>query len=198
MITVYPTAIAPLFNKYTPLEEGPLRCGGSAPRWRRLAEGAWHKTELQGAPAPTGQCASCQSLSCCPACGRFARFWPARRRQLRPAPRVLARLAPCGREAIEALAASLSFPLRKLFVVDGSRRSAHSNAYQVQPVLPKSGARPCLSRTGTMARTLPAAAALCASALTPAFAHRCPRLTLAVRVLQEQAHRAVRHAAAAV
>lgn len=58
MITVYPTAIAPLFNKYTPLEEGPLR------------------------------------------------------------------------EAIEALAASLSFPLRKLFVVDGSRRSAHSNAYQ--------------------------------------------------------------------
>lgn len=36
-----------------------------------------------------------------------------------------------GREAIEALAASLSFPLKKLFVVDGSRRSAHSNAYQV-------------------------------------------------------------------
>ncbi|KAL4448266.1 hypothetical protein ABPG75_005485 [Micractinium tetrahymenae] len=58
MLTVYPTAIAPLFNKYTPLEAGPLR------------------------------------------------------------------------EAIEALAASLSFPLKKLFVVDGSRRSAHSNAYQ--------------------------------------------------------------------
>lgn len=58
MITVYPTAIAPLFNKFAPLEEGPLR------------------------------------------------------------------------EAIEALAASLSFPLKKLFVVDGSRRSAHSNAYQ--------------------------------------------------------------------
>ncbi|KAI7842551.1 hypothetical protein COHA_003788 [Chlorella ohadii] len=31
--------------------------------------------------------------------------------------------------AIEQLAASLSFPLKKLFVVDGSRRSAHSNAY---------------------------------------------------------------------
>jgi STE24 endopeptidase len=31
--------------------------------------------------------------------------------------------------AIEQLAASLAFPLKKLFVVDGSRRSAHSNAY---------------------------------------------------------------------
>ncbi|KAL4421809.1 hypothetical protein ABPG77_001598 [Micractinium sp. CCAP 211/92] len=58
MITIYPTAIAPLFNKFMPLEEGPLR------------------------------------------------------------------------QSIESLAASLSFPLKKLFVVDGSRRSAHSNAYQ--------------------------------------------------------------------
>lgn len=33
------------------------------------------------------------------------------------------------RTQIEALAASLKFPLTKLFVVDGSRRSAHSNAY---------------------------------------------------------------------
>lgn len=33
------------------------------------------------------------------------------------------------RSKIEALAGSLKFPLRKLFVVDGSRRSAHSNAY---------------------------------------------------------------------
>ena len=33
------------------------------------------------------------------------------------------------REAIETLAGSLAFPLRKLFVIDGSRRSAHSNAY---------------------------------------------------------------------
>jgi len=31
--------------------------------------------------------------------------------------------------AIEALAASISFPLTKLFVVDGSKRSGHSNAY---------------------------------------------------------------------
>lgn len=33
------------------------------------------------------------------------------------------------REEIEALAASLHFPLTKLFVIDGSKRSAHSNAY---------------------------------------------------------------------
>lgn len=33
------------------------------------------------------------------------------------------------REEIEGLASSLSFPLKKLFVVDGSKRSAHSNAY---------------------------------------------------------------------
>jgi len=33
------------------------------------------------------------------------------------------------RSKIEALAASLSFPLKKLFLVDGSTRSAHSNAY---------------------------------------------------------------------
>lgn len=33
------------------------------------------------------------------------------------------------RGAIEELAASLNFPLQKLFVVDGSTRSAHSNAY---------------------------------------------------------------------
>lgn len=33
------------------------------------------------------------------------------------------------RTAIEALAASVSFPLYKIFKVDGSRRSSHSNAY---------------------------------------------------------------------
>ncbi|KAL6124142.1 hypothetical protein ACLB2K_076657 [Fragaria x ananassa] len=33
------------------------------------------------------------------------------------------------REKIETLASSLKFPLKKLFVVDGSRRSSHSNAY---------------------------------------------------------------------
>lgn len=57
MLTIYPVFIAPLFNKYQPLEDGEL------------------KTK------------------------------------------------------IEALASSLAFPLKKLFVVDGSRRSAHSNAY---------------------------------------------------------------------
>ena len=30
---------------------------------------------------------------------------------------------------IEALASKLEFPLKKLFVVDGSKRSSHSNAY---------------------------------------------------------------------
>jgi len=35
------------------------------------------------------------------------------------------------RQGIEQLAASLSFPLRGLFVVDGSKRSSHSNAYFV-------------------------------------------------------------------
>ena len=33
------------------------------------------------------------------------------------------------REAIERLATSLGFPLKKLLVVEGSKRSAHSNAY---------------------------------------------------------------------
>ncbi|XP_061338963.1 CAAX prenyl protease 1 homolog [Gastrolobium bilobum] len=33
------------------------------------------------------------------------------------------------REKIEKLAASLRFPLKKLFVIDGSTRSSHSNAY---------------------------------------------------------------------
>ena len=33
------------------------------------------------------------------------------------------------RQGIEGLASQLAFPLRKLFVVDGSTRSAHSNAY---------------------------------------------------------------------
>lgn len=57
MVTIYPNVIAPLFNKFTLLEEGELRT------------------------------------------------------------------------AIEKLAASISFPLTKLFVVDGSKRSGHSNAY---------------------------------------------------------------------
>lgn len=57
MLTIYPVLIAPLFNKFTPLEEGSL------------------KTK------------------------------------------------------IEALAAKLEFPLTKLFVIDGSTRSSHSNAY---------------------------------------------------------------------
>jgi len=57
LMTIYPMAIAPLFDKYTPLKEGPLR------------------------------------------------------------------------SRIEALAAKIMFPLTKLYVVEGSKRSAHSNAY---------------------------------------------------------------------
>ncbi|CAI5496117.1 unnamed protein product [Closterium sp. Naga37s-1] len=57
MLTIYPVAIAPLFNKFTPLEAGTLR------------------------------------------------------------------------SKIEGLAGSLSYPLKKIFVMDGSQRSAHSNAY---------------------------------------------------------------------
>ncbi|KAH8328892.1 hypothetical protein KR074_009902 [Drosophila pseudoananassae] len=57
LLTIYPIFIAPLFDKYTPLEKGPLR------------------------------------------------------------------------QSIEDLAASLKFPLTKLFVVEGSKRSSHSNAY---------------------------------------------------------------------
>ncbi|CAM9665580.1 unnamed protein product [Ascophyllum nodosum] len=57
MLTIAPVLIMPLFNKYTPLEDGDLKSG------------------------------------------------------------------------IEALAARVKFPLTKLFVVDGSKRSAHSNAY---------------------------------------------------------------------
>jgi len=33
------------------------------------------------------------------------------------------------RERIELLAARIKFPLRKLYVIDGSKRSGHSNAY---------------------------------------------------------------------
>ena len=57
MITIYPIAILPLFNKLTPLDEGPLKTG------------------------------------------------------------------------VEALATRLKFPLHELYVIDGSKRSAHSNAY---------------------------------------------------------------------
>lgn len=57
MIAIYPTFILPLFNKLSPLEEGPLK------------------------------------------------------------------------EQVEKLAASLKFPLHELFIIDGSKRSAHSNAY---------------------------------------------------------------------
>jgi STE24 endopeptidase len=57
LMTVYPTWIAPLFNKYTPLQEGELY------------------------------------------------------------------------DKISALAKRVDFPLTKLYVVDGSKRSAHSNAY---------------------------------------------------------------------
>ena len=63
MMTVYPTLIAPLFNTYETMKEGPLR------------------------------------------------------------------------QKIEALAAVLGFPLKKLFVVDGSKRSGHSNAYMYVDVL---------------------------------------------------------------
>mmetsp|Transcript_10212 Transcript_10212/g.37560 ORF Transcript_10212/g.37560 Transcript_10212/m.37560 type:complete len:432 (+) Transcript_10212:144-1439(+) len=56
-MTIYPTVIQPLFNKFAPLDEGSLRT------------------------------------------------------------------------KIETLAAGLKFPLRKLFVMDGSKRSGHSNAY---------------------------------------------------------------------
>lgn len=56
-ITIYPIAILPLFNKLSPLQEGPLKTG------------------------------------------------------------------------VEALAARLKFPLKELYVIDGSKRSAHSNAY---------------------------------------------------------------------
>lgn len=58
MTTIYPVVIAPLFNKFTPLEEGSLR------------------------------------------------------------------------QKIEKVAAQVHFPLTKIFVMDGSKRSAHSNAYQ--------------------------------------------------------------------
>ena len=57
MITIYPIAILPLFNKLTPLEAGPLK------------------------------------------------------------------------SKVEALADRLKFPLKELYVIDGSKRSAHSNAY---------------------------------------------------------------------
>ncbi|OAA54305.1 prenyl protease ste24 [Niveomyces insectorum RCEF 264] len=57
MITIYPIAILPLFNKLSPLEDGPLKT------------------------------------------------------------------------SVEALAQKLTFPLHELYVIDGSRRSAHSNAY---------------------------------------------------------------------
>lgn len=47
-------------------------------------------------------------------------------------------MTPCGwcRERIEELASSLRFPLKKLYVVDGSTRSAHSNVRPPSAYLP--------------------------------------------------------------
>jgi len=38
------------------------------------------------------------------------------------------------RTKIEALAGRLSFPLKKLYSIDGSKRSAHSNGEEVPPL----------------------------------------------------------------
>lgn len=99
----YPTLIAPLFNKFTPLEQGPLRWGITCQpptnqRIDRLA-GGLHAFDLlqRCVPLPLSAPCTCYAPS-------------------------------ASREKIEALAASLKFPLRKLFVIDGSKRSAHSNA----------------------------------------------------------------------
>ena len=53
---------------------------------------------------------------------------PSQRKQLQKALHMLTLTGLC-REKIEELAGSLKFPLTKLFVIDGSTRSAHSNAY---------------------------------------------------------------------
>ena len=45
------------------------------------------------------------------------------------------------RDAIEQLASDVGFPLKKLFQIDGSKRSSHSNAYMVQQTLDTSRTR---------------------------------------------------------
>jgi STE24 endopeptidase len=81
MVVLYPTLIAPLFNTFTPLEEGPL------------------KTAIQNLA---------ESQECVP----LAAFW-----------------AVDGNNPGGDCVLLSSFPLRKLYVMDASKRSGHSNAY---------------------------------------------------------------------
>jgi len=133
-LTLYPTLIAPLFNKFTPLESGPLRDG------------------------------------------------------------------------IEQLAASLSFPLKKLFVVDGSTRSAHSNAYMVSICRVGWVGTPQVARFSSNRHPacLPHPLAclppsyMCLSLYTPLTPSPPELSPPTVRLWLQQAHRALRHTHPAV
>jgi STE24 endopeptidase len=69
MITVYPTLIAPLFNKFTPLEQGPLRCA---------AGGVGELLLTRAAPLSLLRKESERCPPGCPAAGRPSRGWPHR------------------------------------------------------------------------------------------------------------------------
>ena len=82
------------------------------------------------------------------------------------------------RDAIEQLAASVGFPLKSLYKIDGSKRSSHSNAYMVATHSTRHYRHP-------------------ATHITPRPLVCSPLLSLpmgcAVRVLEQQVHRHIRH-----
>lgn len=115
MLTIAPVLIMPLFNKYTPLEV-------SRVHFRRRCKCSFLR---RGHPK--------SALSVLPVVTCFAVDEIAFIRLVVVVAHCI--VGPYWRQdgelksAIEALAARVNFPLTKLFVVDGSKRSAHSNAY---------------------------------------------------------------------
>lgn len=115
MMAIYPVLIAPLFNKFTPVS---IPNRGSRV-YCCLSMFVW-KTYVVSSHLPW----NCLKMwiMLLPRCNavRIANIW------------VLLGISaqlPEGelRAKIEKLASSLKFPLKKLFVIDGSTRSSHSN-----------------------------------------------------------------------
>ena len=135
-ITIYPVLIAPLFNKFDPLPPGTLRCGPLVAYNRlvgMLAALLSHALSLLSV-----SCFSRPLQELFGAC-RFAAQTPCECYVFaKEVPRSRCGLTTCGsyREKIEELASSLRFPLKKLYVVDGSTRSAHSNVRPSSAHLP--------------------------------------------------------------
>jgi STE24 endopeptidase len=101
LMTIYPTLIAPMFNKYTKLDKGSSSS---------LFSLTLFFSYLCLTFFPSLSLFYSNSLS------------------LSIYLNLSISLGPIY-EAIETLAKSVSFPLSNIFLVDGSKRSAHSNAY---------------------------------------------------------------------